>query len=235
VTPLTTPRKEADRSGRLRIQQRSLALNLEATDQMLRALLAALARAPGKVDVLIVQVVLGSALAPESVPTSIEDPTLTLWDKLLWGSRPASGELRTRMRDKLEQYRFRAVVRIGVSAAQPARRMILVQRVLAAFRQLQSGGTHVDLISDRPETVDAARIPLRLPLRLTPEEALCFLAWPTGNDELPGVPSLHPRPVAPPATYTDVPERAFAVTTAPGPVRLIGIGGQDAFRHTHIL
>lgn len=235
VTPLTTPRKEAERSGRLRIRQRSLALNLEATEPMLRALLAALASATGKEDVLVVQVVLGSAMAPESTPKTIEDPTLTIWDKLLWGSRPASGELRTRMRGKLEQYRFRAVVRVGVSASTPARRMLLVQRLLAAFRQLQSGGTHVDLVSDRPDTVDAARIPLRLPLRLTPAEALCFLAWPTGNDELPGVPSLHPQPVAPPASFREIPARAFAVTTAPGPVRLIGISGEDSFRHTHIM
>lgn len=235
ATPLTTPRREAERSGRLRIRQRSLALNLEATDQMLRALLAALASATGKEDVLVVQVVLGSAVSPESVPKSIEDPTLTIWDKLLWGSRPASGELRTRMRDKLEQYRFRAVVRIGVSASTPSHRMILVQRVLAAFRQLQSGGTHVALVSDRPDTVDAAKIPLRLPLRLTPEEALCFLAWPSGSDDLPGVPSLHPRPIAPPSSFREIPARSFAVTTAPGPVRPIGISQQDSFRHTHIL
>lgn len=233
VTPLTTPRHEADRSGRLRIRQRSLALNLEATESMLRALLVALASANAKDDVLVVQVVVGSAVPPEAVSKAVEDPTLTLWDKLLWGSRPASGELRSQMRDKLGQYRFRAIVRIGVSAGQPARRMVLVQRVLAAVLQLQSGGTHVDLVSDRPSLVDEASIPMRLPLRLTPEEVLCFLAWPHGDDELPGVPSLHPRPIAPPATFTAVPERAFAVTTAPE--RIIGISREDAFRHTHIL
>ncbi|MGC4190538.1 MAG: DUF853 family protein, partial [Thermomicrobiales bacterium] len=235
ITRTSSVRREAERCGRLRVTQRSLALNLTDTEPMLRALLGALASASGAEDVLVVQVVLGSALSPESVPKTIEDPTLSIWDKLLWGSRPASGDLRTRMTDKLTQYRFRAVVRIGVSASTSPRRMLLVQRVLAAFRQLQSGGTHVDLVSDRPDTVDLAKIPLRLPLRLTPAEALCFLAWPSGTDELPGMPSLHPRPIAPPASYREVPERAFAVTTAPGPVRPIGISQQDAFRHTHIL
>lgn len=235
ITPLTTPRQEADRSGRLRIRQRSLSLNLEATEPMLRALLGALASANAKDDVLVVQVVLGRAVPPESVPRSIEDPTLSLWDKLLWGSRPASGDLRSRMTSKLGHYRFCAVVRVGVSAAHPAQRMVLVQRVLAAFRQLQSGGTHVDLVSDRPPVVDDAHLPLRLPLRLTPEEALCFLAWPSGTEELPGMPSLHPRAIAPPISYREVPERAFAVTTAPGPSRLVGINQEDAFRHTHIM
>ncbi|MGC4190477.1 MAG: DUF853 family protein [Thermomicrobiales bacterium] len=235
VTPLTMPRMEADRCGRLRIQQRSLALNLMDTAPMLRALLGALASATAMEDVLVVQVSLGQAMAPEAVPKAIEDPTLSLWDKLLWGSRPASGELRTRMSGKLGQYRFRAVVRIGVSARTSGQRMVLVQRVLAAFRQLQSGGTHVDLISDRPDTVDEARVPMRLPLRLTPAEALCFLAWPHGDDELPGMPSLHPRPIAPPVSFREVNDRAFAVTTAVGPERQIGIGREDAFRHTHIL
>src|SRR5680860_47901 len=49
------------------------------------------------------------------------------------------------------------------------------------------------------------------------------------------MPALHPRPIAPPPTYKEVKDRAFAVTTAPGPSRLIGISRADAVRHTHIL
>lgn len=235
VTDLATPRAEADRSGRLRIRQRSLALNLEGSEQMLAALLGALASARAPDEVLVVQVILGRAVMPETLPPGVEDPTASVWDKLLYGIRPASGELRTRMRSKLGQYRFQAVVRIGVSGAHPARRMVAVQRVLAAVRQLQSGGTRVDLDADRPSAVDDAHIPLRLPLRLTPGEALAFLAWPHGDDELPGMPALHPRPIPAPPSYVEVPDRAFAVTTAPGLTRLIGISHADAVRHTHIL
>lgn len=235
VTPLMTSRAEAERCGRVRIRQRSLSLNLEATEQMLQALLGALSSANGKGDVLVVQVILGRAVMPEAAPRSVEDPTSTIWDKLMWGSRPASGELRSRMTSKLGEYRFRAVVRVGVSAGHPARRIAAVHRVLAAFRQLQSGGTHVGLVPDRPDAVDEARIPMLLPLRLTPGEALSFLAWPHGDDELPGMPALHPRPLAPPAGFIEVKERPFAVTTAPGPSRLIGISRNDSFRHTHII
>jgi hypothetical protein len=235
VTMLTTPRADVERCGRLRIRQRALSLNLEATDQMLQALLGALASANVGGDVLVIQVILGRAALPEAVPQDIEDPTMSVWDKIVYGSRPASGELRSRMRSKLDQYRFHAVVRIGVSAAHPARRIIFVQRVLAAFRQLQSGGARVDLVSDRPAAVDEARLPMWLPLRLTPGEALAFLAWPHGDDDLPGIPALHPRPIAPPSGYIEATNRAFAMTTAPGPRRLIGIAPDDAVRHTHIL
>ena len=235
VTTLAEPRREADRCGQLRIRQRALSLNLDATDQVLPALLGALAGAKATGDVLVVQVALGRAVMPEALPHHLEDPTASVWDKLLYGVRPATGELRSRMRSKLDQYRFRAVVRIGVSATNPARRMVAVHRVLAAVRQLQSGGTRVDLVADRATAVDDARVPLRLPLRLTPEETLAFLAWPHGNDDLPGLPALHPRPLPPPAFYRDVPARAFAVTAAPGPRHLIGIAQADAFHHTHIL
>jgi hypothetical protein len=235
VTTLTTERQEAERCGRLRIRQRSLSLNLDATDQMLRALLGALSSASAAGDVVVVQVVLGRAATPEAVPRTVEDPTMSVWDKLLRGSRPASGELRARMRNKLDEYRFHAVVRIGVAAVHPARRIVAVQRMLAAFRQLQSGGTRVDLVSDRPTAVDEARVPMWLPLRLTPGEALAFLVWPHGDDDLPGMPALHPRPLAPPAGYVEAKDRAFAVTTAPGPSRLIGIAQDDAFRHTHVV
>lgn len=235
VTPLAAPRAAADRSGRLRIRQRSLTLNLEVSEQMLPALLGALATTTAKDDVLVIQVTLGRAVMPEALPPQAEDPTASLWSKLWSGSRPATGDLRTRMRSKVGQYRFRSVVRIGVSAAHPGRRIVAVQRVLAAFRQLQSGGTRVDLESDRPSAVDDALVPLRLPLRLTPGEALAVLAWPRGDDELPGMPALHPRPIAPPPTYSEVKDRVFAVTTAPSPIRLIGISHGDAVRHTHIL
>src|SRR5699024_4769982 len=62
-----------------------------------------------------------------------------------------------------------------------------------------------------------------------------FLAWPHGNDELPGMPALHPRPMAPPPDFVEVRSRAFAVTTASGPTTQIGISRNDSFRHTHIV
>lgn len=235
TTRLAVPRREADRCGRVRIRQRSLALALEGSEQMLRALLTALASAKAAGDVLVVQVVLGRALTPEILPPAVEDPTASLWSKLLYGTRPASSEVRTRMRTKLDQYRFCAVVRVGVSSVTPARRQLLVLRVLAALRQLQSSGAHVEVVSDRPDAVDAAHVPMRLPLRLTPTEASAFLAWPHGEDDLPGLPAVHPRLLAPSAAYAPPKERVFAVTTAPGVQVPIGIPMADACRHTHIL
>ena len=235
VTDLKRPRSEVARCGRVQIRQRSLALALDGSEQMVTALLAALASATATDDVLVVQVVLGAALAPEIITAATEDPTMPLWRKLFYGPQPASAEVRSRMRGKCDQFRFRAVVRIGASADTPLRRHLLVSRVLAAFCQLQSGGTRVRLVPDRPDAIDNASAPLWLPLRLTPAEALAFAAWPQGEAELPGLPAAHPKPVPPPACYHPPAERVFATSTAPGTSQPIGIAIGDACRHTHIL
>lgn len=235
LTPLELPRREAERSGRVQIRQRSLALALERSDQVLTALLAALASATAAEDVLVIQVVLGRALPPETVTGSMEDPTISLWSRLVHGSRQPSAEVRARLRGKLDQFRFRALVRIGVSARSLDRRHLLALRTLAALRQFQSGGTRVGLAPDRPDAVDQARIPLCLPLRLAPAEALAFLAWPQGEAVLPGLPSLHPRRIAPPAHYQPPGDRVFAICNAPGDKTPIGIDPEDACRHTHVL
>ena len=235
VTQLASPRREAERCGRVQIRQRSLSLAIEAGQPMLAALLVALASGHLPEDVLVLQVILGHAQPPELVSPVTEDPTLSIWDKLVTGTRPASAELRSRVKHKLDQYRFRAVIRIGVSSVDKARRMVLVQRVLSALRQIQSSGTRVEVVKDRADAVDLARIPLRLPLRLTPAETVAFLGLPVGEGELPGLPSLHPRLVPPPESYLPVVSRAFATTTAPGAGVPIGISIADACFHTHVV
>ncbi len=233
LTIVASPRREAERCGRLQIRQRSLSLAIEGSEQMLPALMVALASASQPEEVLVVQVILGRAQPPELVSSTTEDPTLSVWSKLLTGTRPASAEVRSRIKHKLDQYRFRAIVRIGVSAKYKARRITLVQRILAALRELQTSGTRINLTPDKPDAVDTASIPLRLPLRLTPTETVAFLALPVGEADLPGLPSLHPRLLAPPENYRPVKERAFATTTAPGVDLPIGIGMEDACFHTH--
>lgn len=235
VTDLDADRVPVERAGRVRIRQRNLGLSLDTSGAALRALYAALSGAVGKGDVLVLQVILGASVPPAALPASTPDPNLSLFDLITKGSRPAPLEIRADLRDKLSQYRFRATIRIGVSAASPVRRRLLVHAVLAALRQLQTGSTRIDLVSDRPELVDEAVIPAKKPLRLTAAEALCLVGWPTGETALPGMPPIYPRLIAPPTRYTPSKERVFATTSAPGPSLPIGISMKDAVRHTHVM
>ena len=235
VTDLDAERMAVERAGRVRIRQRNLGLSLDTSGAALRALYAALSGAVGKGDVLVLQVILGASVPPAAVPASTPDPNLSLFDLITKGSRPAPLEIRADLRDKLSQYRFRATIRIGVSAASPVRRRLLVHAVLAALRQLQTGSTRIDLVSDRPELVDEAVIPAKKPLRLTAAEALCLVGWPTGETALPGMPPIYPRLIAPPTGYTPSKERVFATTSAPGPSLPVGISMKDAVRHSHVM
>lgn len=235
ATTRADQRQQVERAGRVRISQRALSLAIETGDQVLRAVLAALAAAKKTGDVLVLQVVLAGAVPPQSLPGKVADPTASIWSTLLHGATTASTDLHKNMQGKLSQYRFRALVRLGVSAASPARRQLLVHGVLSALRQLQSGSTKLDLIRLDPEHVNDAAIPVRTPLRLTPDETLAFLAWPCSDDELPGLVPLHPRKLTPMVALASKPERVFAVTTAPGESVPVGIDIVDGLRHTHVM
>lgn len=234
VTALETPRAEIERAGRVGIRQRNLGLSLDASEETLRAVLGALSGAKGKDDVLVLQLVLGRALSPELLSPNASDPSASVADLLLSGPRPVPTGIRSRVQDKLAQYRFRAVVRIGVSTPSPVRRQLLVHGLLAALRTMQSSGTHVGLTTKNPDRLNDGTVPLRQPLRLTPEELLPLTGWPIGDGDLPGLPSRHPKRIAPPNTFKAPKSRCCAVSTAPGTKTAIGIGTQDALRHMHV-
>jgi energy-coupling factor transporter ATP-binding protein EcfA2 len=227
-------RHPVERAGRIQIRQRNLGLALDARPETLRAVLAAMSGATAKDDVLVLQIVLGRALAPEILSTETADPSASMTSLLLSGTRPASASMRSRLQDKLGQYRFRAVVRLGVTSPSPVRRRLLVHGLLAALRTLQSGGTRILLTTKNPANLDAGLVPLRQPLRLTAEELLPLLAWPIGDGDLPGLPDRHPRLLPPPAPYKVPTERVFATSTAPGTEKAVGIAIDDALRHTHL-
>ncbi|MCJ1707133.1 type IV secretory system conjugative DNA transfer family protein [Microbacterium sp. VKM Ac-2923] len=235
VTKLGTARTSVERAGRVRIRQRHMGLSLDTSGAALRALYSALSQATGKGDVLVLQVILGASVPPQPLPTFTPDPNLTIFDLVTAGTRPAQPEVRADLRDKLAQYRFRSTIRVGVAAASPVRRRLLVHAVLAALRQLQTGSTRIDLVSERPDLVDEAVVPAKKPLRLTAAEALRLVGWPTGDGPLAGMPPIYPRLLAPPTGYAPSTERAFARTTAPGPSLPVGISIKDAVRHTHIM
>jgi hypothetical protein len=61
-------------------------------------------------------------------------------------------------------------------------------------------------------------------------ELVGLLAWPLGEAELPGLPPLHPRALRVPDPVSAI-ERVFAVSTAPGRLRAVGITAGDSLGH----
>lgn len=226
--PAARPRVQS--AGRLRVRPSYLPLNMDAPETVSRAVLSALAVPLADDEALVVQVVLGPRILPDVLPAEFPDPSLPLARTLLHGTRPAGAELRTRLRKRAEHPGFMATIRVGAAASTQKRRSALLLGVLSGLTVAQGPGTRLRLARDSATRLNRARAPWLWPLRLSVPELLGLLAWPLDNDELPGLPPLHPKPLRA-AAQVHQGERVFARSAAPGDQRLLGIAPQDQTFH----
>ncbi len=229
----TTPkvsRAPVQAAARLRIRSSGLPLDLHSLTSSIRALYAAMAgRREG--EHVAVQLTLGRGHRPQLVPTTVADPTrASIWNALTDGSTPAPSELRTRLKVRAEQPTIEASLRIGITAPTPARRQGLALEIFGALKTLQAPGVRFELVREDARRFNDATAPRRFPLRLSPAELVPLLGWPVGEDDLPGLPGLHPRRPPAPATLTQT-ENVFGRSTAAGDERPTGIRPDARLQH----
>jgi hypothetical protein len=229
-TTKSAPRAMLASAGRVHIEPRSLPLNSDAGDAAVHAVYAALGlRRPG--EIISLQVALGRGHRPQLLPAETSDPTDTsLWSTLVRGPRPASPELRTRLKRRAEQPTVDVSLYVGVTAETPERRRALAHQVLGALQTLEAPGVRIELLRDAPRDANQPERIRRFRLQLSPAELAPLLGWPLGDTELPGMPSLHPRRLAAPVSISST-DNVFAVTTAPGDIRPVGIRPSDRLQH----
>ena len=227
---ITEPRAAVQRSVRLRIRPRPLALALQRGEVTALSLLSALDARLEAGEELVLQIMLGRRLAPRHLPKSFPDPAQPWWQLLTYGQIDAARPVREQVDARTGQHGFAATIRIGVTAATPQRRQQLVIGVLGALSTAEDRGTYMDLTPEPAVRLNEPRLPWRWPLRLGASELAGLLAWPLGEGDLPGVPPLHPRPLRVPATVCRT-ERLFAVPGAPGPAAPVGISARDIPAH----
>ena len=217
-------------AGRLRIRPSYLPLSMDAPEDVARAVLSALAVPLAEDEALVVQLVLGPRILPSVLPTDLPDPSLPLMRQALIGTRPASTELRARLRKRAEHPGFMATIRVGTAASTRRRRSALLLGVLSGLTVTQGPGTRIRLVRDSAARLNNGRPPWLWPLRLSVPELVGLLAWPLGNHEFPGLPPLHPKPLRA-AAHVHQGERVFARSAAPGDNRRLGIAPQDQTFH----
>lgn len=217
-------------AGRLRVRPPYLPLNMDAPEITAKSVLSALAVPLHRDEVLVVQVLLGPRILPSVLPTEFPDPSLPLGHLALVGSRPAGAELRSRLRTRVEHPGFHAVIRIGVRASTRQRRAGLLLGVLSGLTVAQGPGTRLRLVAEQPGRINQVRRPWWWPLKLSVPELTGLMAWPLGDEELPGLPPLHPKPLRV-ASHIVQSERVFARSAAPGDDRLVGIAARDQTFH----
>ncbi|MFZ4893305.1 type IV secretory system conjugative DNA transfer family protein [Plantibacter sp. Mn2098] len=215
---------------RVHIEPRSLPLNPDATEAAVHALYAALGlRKPG--EALVIQIALGRGHRPQIVPSIAADPTdSSIWHSLTRGNKPASSEIRTRLRRRAEQTTLDLNIAVGVVAETPDRRRALGHQVLGALQTLQAPGVRIELIRDSAQAINEPQRIRRFRLQLSPNELIPLLGWPVGGGELPGMPTLHPKRLPAPVSLSST-ENCFAITTAPGDTRPVGIRPEARLQH----
>ena len=227
-------RENASDARKLKISKPVLSLNTEVCAAMIRASIAALTGAKRDAE-CVVQIVLGAPHTPAPVSRNTYDPTATWLDVVLGNVHRASSDQHRVMRDKAEQYSFEAVVRIGISGDHTSTRM---NNIISALRTLESAGVHIRAEAEKPEHLNIATLPWRMPLRLSVKETACFMLLPAGEEELPGTPGLHPKLMLPPKWYKEPnyasSDRCFAVSLGSEKKRL-SITPKDALEHTVFL
>lgn len=230
VDGIRTSRQPVQRSVRLRLRPRSLALTTDRAETVSLALLSALDARLVTNERVVLQLVIGPRRAPQHLPRDMADPTQPWWQLISQGSLDAPKPIRTQVDARLGQHGFAATVRIGASAETPDRRHQLMIGVLGALSTAQDRGTYFDLTFEPARRLNEPKLPWRWPLRLGATELSGLLTWPLGERELPGVPPLHPRPLRVPASVCRT-ERIFAIPAAPGPAQPIGIAASDITSH----
>lgn len=218
----------------LTVSKPILSLNVDVAASAIRSGLAALA-ATKRDEESVVQVVLGRGFSPSTLPRKIQDPHESWLDLALYGIREATPESAKSAREKAGQFMFQTIVRVGVSGDGAVGRL---DNILSAFRVLKSAGVNIREFPEAPSRIDEVYIPWQINLRLSVKEIAPFLLLPIGEDDLPGVPGLHPKLLLPPHWYKLPPEsvsaRAFAQSLNSTPVPL-SISPQDSLEHTIIL
>lgn len=217
-------------AGRVTARTDGLPFDVAATLTTAFAVYAALAgRRDG--ETLVLQLHLGPGHRPEIVPTDVRDPTQrSLWTALTRGTASATTEIRSRLKIRAEQPSIDVLIRIGVTAASPARRRALAHEVLGALRSMEAPGVRLDLTREDADRLNKGTSPRRWPMRLSPSELAPLTGWPIGEGALPGLPGPHPRRLAAPASLTRK-ESVFATTTAPGDTRPVGIRAEGRLQH----
>lgn len=202
-------------------------------ETVIQALYQAFAARNGQ-EVVGVQLVIGRARRPQQYSTRTADPFQSLGSRIFEGHRDAPASLKRRFDEHAGEARLDVTLRIGVTADTPKRQKALTWEVFGALEQLESPGVRFSLGRDTPARWDSGRHAPGPGMLVSTRDLVPLLAWPLGEDEYPGVQALHPRLLPVPEIVSRT-ESVFAVGTAPGPERPIGIDPQSRLQHMVVI
>ena len=228
-------RKAVNIARQIKLSRPSMSLRTDITESTIRAGLAAMV-ATARSEEAVLQIILGAAYPPSTIPKNVPDPDSGWLQAVLGNVSQASTETRKSMKEKADQHSFQATIRIGVSGTSANYR---INCILSALRTLESAGVRIYDETEKPLRVNKAHVPWHFPLRLSVKELAGFLMLPSGDEELPGTSGIHPRAMYPPTWYREPTNRfnsrSFGTTLNPANSQKLSISPSDSLEHTILL
>lgn len=217
-------------AARVKVQPSTLALAVDRPEAVTAAILSSLhpRLLPG--EQLVVQLVVGRRRSPRHPSRQLVDPEQRWWMAVLQGTRTASGPAMRHHQVRVGQAGMAVCMRVGVTAHDRARRGRLLHGVLAGLSTAKAPGTFMSLRAEPARRLDEARAPRWWGFTPAAAELVGLLAWPLGDDDLPGLPPLHPR-VLPVARSTDEAQRTIGISSVPGNPKTAGLSASDGLFH----
>ena len=234
--PVTEQNRKAVNTVRqIKVSHPSLSLRTDITESTIRAGLAAMA-ATARGEEAVLQITLGAAYPPSTVPKNLPDPNAGWLQAVLGNVSQASTETRKSIKEKAEQHSFQATIRIGVSGTNARYRITFT---LSALRTLEAAGGRIYDEPEKPTKINSTHVPWHFPLKLSVKELAGFLMLPSGDEELPGMSDIHPRAMYPPTWYREPTNRfnsrSFGTTLNPANSQKLSISPEDSLEHTILL
>lgn len=149
-------RRPVATAKRLRITRPVLSLKTDISMSVIRAGLAAMS-AIRKGEESVLQVVLGGAYAPMSVPADMPDPTVSWLRAMLGNVAQASPESRSSAKEKAGQHGFQAVIRLGVSGDTGISR---IHSIHSALKTLETAGVRIYAENEKAHRINSAHVPV---------------------------------------------------------------------------
>ena len=229
-----TKREKLSVARLVNIKESHYALKTDSAENMIRSSLA-ISKILQPDETVVVQLVIGAGSPPR--PQSKDLPNLSAkWYQVITNNVPELSENSKKlMKQKLNQSTFRCEIRLGVQSRSILRTKEFLTSLLSSFRMMESNAT-IELKPLAIQKLNQAQPSWAYPYSLGVSDLACFLLLPIGEENIAGVPNVHPKLVAPPLGYNvnRKIQRSLAQTVE-SQSRPIQISAQAGKKHTVFL
>ena len=216
------------------IKESHYALKTDSVENMIRSSLT-ISKILQPDEIVVVQLVIGAGSPPRPQPKDL--PNLSAkWYQVITNNIPELSENSKKlMKQKLNQSTFKCEIRLGVQSRSILRTKEFFDSLLSSFRMMESNAT-IELKPLAIQKLNQAQPSWAFPYSLSVSDLACFMLLPIGEENIAGVPNVHPKLVAPPLGYNVnwKTQRSLAQTVE-SQSRPIQISAQAGKKHTVFL